>query len=455
MWRVPNAVEEGLETSGTTLAAAMAREIAGPLLTGDRFGAFQLLRKPVESDGRILYAVVVAPEGVVTVHTFTGGVPVGLAELLAEASATVVFRTKEDSVLDVSVPVMDGTLGRLHVGLSRAEVVQERHRLLGLSSVAYAASLCIVLAVAQLVAARVARPLRSLQEFARRVPHGDAVMAMLSQDATPEVESLANSLREMADELERLEREREATQRRMIGAQRLAAFGEIVAGLAHEINNPLDGVLECVRYIEAAPDDRRRRAKYLPMVREGVTRIEGVMRKLLAFVRHPSPAPAEPFFVTDVVRDTADLLEGSLAMRGVTLRVSLNGNYECVGDRQAAAQAFLNLLLNAADAAGGRPEARIHVQCDCDDDWVRVCVDDSGPGVTGEARDRIFDPFYTTKESGSGTGLGLTVSRQLMRGAGGEVRLEEAPSSLGGARFTLLLPKGGRRADDLEVSSKE
>jgi C4-dicarboxylate-specific signal transduction histidine kinase len=105
------------------------------------------------------------------------------------------------------------------------------------------------------------------------------------------------------------------------------------------------------------------------------------------------------------------------------------------------AQAGLNLVLNAAEAAEGsaKPEVKISVHCDAD--WVYLAVEDSGPGVPEELRTRIFEPFYTSKPMGKGTGLGLPVSRELIRAAGGELMLAPERSSLGGAKFVIRAPK--------------
>jgi C4-dicarboxylate-specific signal transduction histidine kinase len=225
----------------------------------------------------------------------------------------------------------------------------------------------------------------------------------------------------------------------MTSTERLAAVGELAAGLAHEVINPLDGVIECVRHLSADPEKSERAKRFLPLARDGLTRIERVMRQMLAFARAPGPAAVEPCHVGELVRGVAGLVEGRLAKRGVELKWDVTGDCSCLCDRQSVEQALLNLILNASDAVQDRPGARIRLRGECDDRWVRLSVEDNGPGVPRELRAKVFEPFFTTKEPERGTGLGLTVSRQNLRHCGGDIILDGSPS--GGACFLMLLPK--------------
>jgi len=201
----------------------------------------------------------------------------------------------------------------------------------------------------------------------------------------------------------------------------------------------LDGVIECVRHLSADPAQSERARRFLPLAREGLTRIERVMRQMLSFARAPGPSAVEPCHVGELIRGVAGLVEGRLAKRGVGLKWDVAGDCSCLCDRQSVEQALLNLILNASDAVQDRPGARIRLRGECDDRWVRLSVEDNGPGVPGELREKVFEPFFTTKEPERGTGLGLTVSRQNLRHCGGDIILDGSPS--GGACFLMLLPK--------------
>jgi C4-dicarboxylate-specific signal transduction histidine kinase len=260
---------------------------------------------------------------------------------------------------------------------------------------------------------------------------------------TAEVATLCRAFARMVGELREAEEERASTARQMASAERLAALGEVAAGLAHEINNPLDGVMACVRHLEADPEKGERARRFLPMIREGTTRIERVIRQILVFASPPAKVKVAPCHVAQLVKGTAGLVEARMNKRGIVFQVQVRKGCLCLGEAQTLSQVLLNLLLNAADAAACRKAgaAIIRVGSTCENGVVRICVEDSGPGVRPERAEEIFQPFFTTKEPGRGTGLGLTVSRQSVRAMGGELSLAPRPSPLGGACFVITLAR--------------
>lgn len=245
----------------------------------------------------------------------------------------------------------------------------------------------------------------------------------------------------MADKSHDEEPEDSVTQERMLNAERLAAVGEVAAGLAHEIRNPVDGMLECMRYLQADPDKSERAVKYYPMLQEGLERIARVMHEMLIFARSGQTVHPEACRAATTLEHLALLVQSHLKGHNVKVHWKYPDGCSCLCDRRALEQAGLNLILNAVDAAEMRPNAEILVETHCDEQWVYLSVSDSGPGVPADQRQRIFMPFYTTKPTGKGTGLGLSVSRQLIMAAGGQLELCAEPGPLGGARFLIRLAR--------------
>ena len=245
----------------------------------------------------------------------------------------------------------------------------------------------------------------------------------------------------MVRRLKSLEQERATNMDRMVHAERLAALGELAAGLAHEVNNPLDGMLECVRFLDVDPEKSERASKYYPMLEDGLGRISKAMHGMLTFARMGQRVSLETCPVADLVGSQIMLVQPRLEESHVRLTWHEPGWCVCRCDRQGLAQAVLNLVLNAAEAASESPDPHVQIEAYCDSELVYLAVEDSGPGVPEELRLRVFDPFFTTKPRGKGTGLGLSVSRQLIRAAGGDVELSPKPGSLGGARFVIRLPR--------------
>ncbi len=237
----------------------------------------------------------------------------------------------------------------------------------------------------------------------------------------------------------------------VVQTERLSAMAELVAGVAHEINNPLQTVIGAAELmLEEAPiavggdpqGDSRRRD--LELVRREAARAGQIVRNLLSFIRRSAPDRALAD-LTDIVRVTVELRRYRLRQWNIDLVLRCDPSpLPVIVNREEIQQVILNLLLNAEQAIGGEASGTdtsragtITVQTGRTTDRVFAEVTDTGPGISAELRGRIFEPFFTTKEVGQGTGLGLSVSHGIASAHGGT--LELCPSS-SGACFRLTLP---------------
>jgi two-component system, NtrC family, sensor histidine kinase HydH len=239
---------------------------------------------------------------------------------------------------------------------------------------------------------------------------------------------------------------------RMKERDRLAALGEMAAGLAHEIRNPLGAIKGAAQYLDPA-SLREGDAEILQVIVEEVNRLDGVVAQFLDYSRPMSPGATEKLTATelnDVLARTAKLIESSLPPN-VRLELSLEPDLpRILGDAEQLKQVFINLALNAVQAMpdGGRLTVRTRrprqpLELGLSDaspryaaDQVEVRFADTGAGIPEEAKDRIFIPFYTTKSKG--TGLGLAISQRIVKAHGGNI---EVQSRLGeGSEFILRFP---------------
>ncbi len=298
-------------------------------------------------------------------------------------------------------------------------------------------------------------PVRQLADGARRVQGGDLAVRLAEPARKDELSDLVRSFNAMTSTVEgfnaRLSHEvRQATElaRRAEAAamtqRRLAAMGELAAGIAHEINNPLGGLQNAA--LSLARDDlpRERRERYLGLLQSGLQRIGETVNRLRRFT--PREAHSEPLDLVEVARDAIDLV-GHRALRlGVTIALEGERSLPVRGARNELGQALLNVLANALDALEERGTrdpagARIDVVVEARDGGARVVVRDNGPGVPREELARVADLFYTTKEVGKGTGLGLALVHDALRRHGGRVRLDSEPERF--FEVDLWLPAGG------------
>lgn len=285
------------------------------------------------------------------------------------------------------------------------------------------------------------RPLQRLTHNMKRVEGGDLSVRMAVR-RDDEVGQLTQGFNSMVGNLDRTQRElKQFHSRQMQRADRLASIGEMAAGLAHEIKNPLAGIRGAIDVLadDYRADDPRR--EVMGQVREQVSRLNKTVTDLLYFGQ-----PGEPEFayvdINSLVRQTLLFVAQHPEAKKVDLLEELTCNLPPVWiDQKQIQQVLLNLIINALQAMAGGGVLTVWTKLVEPDDgppWIRVEVGDTGSGIPIEEMEKIFTPFYTTKTQG--TGLGLPICCQLMENNGGALRVD---SQLGlGSCFSLELPVG-------------
>ncbi|MBI3890398.1 MAG: response regulator [Candidatus Wallbacteria bacterium] len=229
--------------------------------------------------------------------------------------------------------------------------------------------------------------------------------------------------------------------------EKLSTIGQLAGGVAHEINNPLGVILGFTQILLKQAGFTDQNVRRLQNVERQALRCKDIVSSLLKFARR-SKMQVQPLQVNHVVEETLALMGRQLEMENIRLERDLAPDLPDIGgDENELEQVFFNLIVNARHAlAGSAPENQdnlvLTVRSRLADGWVEVRVDDTGPGIPLPMWEKIFDPFFTTKEPGQGTGLGLSVSRGIVKRHGGDLRLEQ--SSERGSTFLVRLPVPAR-----------
>lgn len=286
----------------------------------------------------------------------------------------------------------------------------------------------------------VGQRIEALSRIMSRVETGDLTTRVVD-DSRDELGRLGASFNTMvarlADARHQLE-DRHAEQIRR--AENLASLGKMAAGIAHEINNPIAGMLNCVRSLVKGVRDERQRLQYLGMLQEGLGRIGRTVGQLLNFAREAKPQLTR----TDLhalLQHCLDLLEQDLAAKQIICSLSEDGSIPAIlADPYQLEQVFLNILKNAIEAVpeGGTILVNASVRDREAGPFLEVQIADTGIGIPRENLSRVFDPFFTTKEVGKGTGLGLSVSYGIVRAHGGYIEVKSEVEK--GSLFTVGLP---------------
>jgi len=335
-----------------------------------------------------------------------------------------------------------------------------RRAVLGATAAAFFASVLIAWGFALSIVG----PIKRLRLAAGALERGDFQSSRIRGDRRDEIGDLYRAFLKMAGELKSRQtslertvdqketklletsRRLERTEAMAVRAEKLAALGQLAAGVAHEVRNPLASLKLYLQSLESEADLSDEGREDHRVALSQVHRMEATISRFLGFARPQEPVPA--------LLDAGALLEESLLIvaprahkQGIRIRKEMGPDLPPIlGDRQQLAEALVNLMINALEAMGkgglltvsiakaSRPERAAPVPGP--GPWIRIVVEDTGEGMPPEVVEKLFDPFFTTKPTG--TGLGLPIVHQTVTGHGGEVRVVSRPGE--GTRFVLLLP---------------
>lgn len=326
-----------------------------------------------------------------------------------------------------------------------ARMLEARRFFVGIALAALMGCLVMV----GLVARRIARPIASLTDGARSLTRGElgARIDVVSRD---ELGTLAQAFNDMAESLAvnraELTRKNEALsmanehmqtmQDQLLRSERLAAIGQLAAGVSHEIDNPVGIILGHAELLleDLQAEDPLR--EDVAAIIEECRRCKRITGGLLGFARS-AEGDRERVNLNGLVEEALVSLRPQKLFKDLDLRVvGSQGGLIVTGDADQLRQVMMNLLLNAAQALGGR--GQLEVSLAKEGGCALIHVDDSGPGIPEEDRERVFQPFFSTKAPGEGTGLGLPLCRKLIEALQGEISVHR--SELGGARLSVSLP---------------
>jgi two-component system NtrC family sensor kinase len=305
----------------------------------------------------------------------------------------------------------------------------------------------IMFYLAHLLSRQILGPLRQILKYTERIAKGDFTPALPSRPYRDEFSALILAMNRMLKELSN----RQAV---LVQAHKLRAVGTLTAGVAHELNNPINNItLTAHMLLEDYKDlsDEER----LEMIQDLISqsdRSRTIVRNLLDFARE-SESKIEALDLGQLIQETVHLAGNQIRLSHAHLDISILPNLPRIhGDRQQLSQVFLNILLNALDVTpkGGRIQLSVAHE---EPNFLAVKITDSGPGIPDHVLSNIFDPFFTTKNKGKGTGLGLSVSQGIVARHGGEIRVS---SKVGiGTTLTVILPVTTIPAPELTTKPTE
>jgi len=359
-----------------------------------------------------------------------------------------------DQYISAFMPISDifgKRVGMLSVATPESNYSSIQRKLMLLFIAATFTGALIAVGMGYVLARPIMGPVHRLITASREVSEGD-----LSPDIGPvsrdrEMAILQQTFKDM---VESVKRTRMASQSKIIHSEKQASVGRLAAGVAHEINNPLTGVLTYTHMLLRRKDIGDDIRDDLRVIVESTERVRKIVKGLLDFSRQSKMDP-EPTEINRLIEATVKLVENQALLKGVGIHFEPGDSLPAMAlDRTQIQSVFLNMILNALDATKPSEEIRIaSIAALSADDMghrgVEITIADNGCGMPPEYLNQIFDPFFTTKDVGKGTGLGLSVSLGIVKEHGGTIRVQSEPGK--GTTFFVWLPmerQEGRHESD-------
>ncbi len=424
-----------LEKRAVSTAGNLADRIANHILLGDYFQATRALQDVLEKEKDIEYIFATNQDGRIVAHTFKQGLPDDLLNWnpLGDSDQHIqLLDTETGYVRDAGVRIFTGTRAQLHIGIREDSL---KDTLSAARRVTYPLILLVVVAgiIASLIMSRyITGPLHRFVEFTKILGRGE-YGTKLQVSSSDEIGYLARSFNTLSMQLKTAKEKMEEafTYTHLLETEKVSSIGQISAGLAHELKNPMTTLKMMFQAFREQPDMTREDAE---IISNEIETIDRILNNFLGFVRQKNFNVSE-IDLNELIDRVLTLAYYAIDNSGITVNKELLGSLPHIrADRALMEHVFLNLVLNSVQSMSEGGEIRISGRSD--ERFVEIMIWDRGSGIPPEIRDRVFSPFFTTKEDG--TGLGLSIAYNIVKSHGGSLSFHSNEGA--GTVFTVRLP---------------
>jgi signal transduction histidine kinase len=395
-------------------------------------------------DLQVVYAMILDPEGKAIAHNLLMEVGTLYQDERTQksiASWETILQYPSESILDISAPLAISTKrwGTLRIGISLETLKKEITTLILRYIFFTAAFIILAIGITAALFGLITKPIRSLsREMDSISAEGSSALSATGQK--DEIGVLKESFYGMLRRIRETEREKERTQRTLLQTEKMVAIGKLTAGVAHEINNPLGGILNCIYHFRKGGRPIEKQREYLDLMEDGIKRIQKTVMNLLEYVRNPRFEPSASDLRV-LIEKSLSLLDYPIQKNQIRVEVDLSSNLPLIlVDKDQMVQVLVNVFLNAIHAmqdTGGV----LRIGAGSIDHLLTLNISDTGAGISEDVLPKVFDPFFTTKGGEEkGTGLGLWLTQQIVERHGGTIQLSSQQGK--GTTVKIELPLG-------------
>jgi two-component system NtrC family sensor kinase len=456
-----------INSDGFSTANVIAERSIDPILYDDISYLDKMVSDNLKADSRIAYVIITSKSGDVLAHTFENIVPKRLLALnsLDNKDLKNIVRIKDKNnpgkiIRNMVVPILEGNLGHVSIGVYEANFLNSIKSINSFFLSMIALFLFFGILGALVFSYIITFPIKKISRMSENLNLDSLETSSNTREftgidnsvikfkrnfrVTDEIDVLTNKFNEMLLRLKKTYSELQSAQKSLMQSEKIAALGTLSSGIAHEINNPIAGIQNCLKRISDNPENIKQNINYIELMEEAIHKIKTVVQSLLNFSRKQEMVFAE-ISINHAIENTLLLIGYQLEKS----RIAIVKNYPkrvpmIKGSLNHLEQVFLNLMINAIDAIDEKrlknkdTHGEISITIRIVDTFLCVEIKDNGVGISKDKLKQIFDPFYTFKKIKQGTGLGLAVSFNILEEHKGKLTAENNKKQ--GMTFKVYLP---------------
>jgi two-component system NtrC family sensor kinase len=459
--------ENEIDKRSRVLSRIIAERILQPIVYHDLVGIYRELDEIKSNDPSVAYIFILDGNDKVVAQTYNIHIPYTLIKANRPQGSKEniqVIQAKNfthDVIRDIAYPVLDGKLGTVRLGLIE-ESIRKDLNIASRSLILMVLSFLLIgLIGAFFFSFMITLPIKSIVEKAQSLNLKDIdnedfkVKKLRFRNFfgiyfSDELDILVSKFNEMMVRLKGNKKELDESRNSVIQAEKLASIGTLTAGISHEINNPLTGIKNCIQRIEKDPNNSAQNLKYFELIKDATNRIEDVVRPMLDYSRK-NDIRLSSFSPCQVIEKNLKMIDYKIKKNQLIIEKECEPSIMLKSNSNLFEQVVFNLFLNSIDTIEEKkrnmPEhvGKIKVDLYKNSHEVYIKITDNGMGIPAEYQRKIFDPFFTSKGVGKGTGLGLYVSYKIIQELGGQISFQTEPGQ--GTTFIIKL------ADQNEVEA--